>query len=75
VWRFTLCKGVTTLVKNPCIYKNIRPQSWETYSKLNGEKKHPSGMSLKLVMAKEMAKTLERKNGIYWNFTYENKGN
>ena len=27
---------VTTLVKNPC--KNIKPRSWDMYSKLNGGK-------------------------------------
>jgi len=41
--------------------------------------KHPSGCSFDLLwlrkLAKAMAKALERKNGIYGTFIYENKGN
>jgi len=47
--------SVKNLVKNSC-KTNIRPRSWDMYSKLNGGKKHPSGCSFRLLWLKENGK-------------------
>ena len=51
---------VTTLVKNSC-KTNIRPRSWDTYSKLNGGKNNIVGV---FIMVKEIDKGKEAIIGI-----------
>ena len=51
--------SVTTLIKKPCNKVNkgkIRPRSWDTYSKLNVGKKHPSGCHFSLLRLNKLAK-------------------
>jgi len=65
-------------LKNKYKYKNIRPQSWDTYSKLNGGKRNPIGVSFGFIMDKEIikgnGKGFGKAQGIYWHSIYENKG-
>lgn len=44
------------------IKKNIRPTSWDTYSKMNGGKKHPYKVSILFIMAKEIFKVSQKEN-------------
>jgi len=59
IFKENTSKIVTTLVKNPCKYKNIRPQSWDTYSKLNGGKKILVGCQFGLLWLTKLEKALE----------------